>query len=291
MKYLSLFIFSFLFAVANAAATEPRFYLPPGAIAAADSDSVPVRKRSLSVGINYGNDAIFFGRVGPVKYPYVATDVVYNDKSGFFIYGSALKVLGYDPLFDEVDLGAGYYFKSKNKRYSSNISYTRFIFNNDARIIKSASTNDINFKNSYDWKILKTSATADFLFGKSNDFFLTVSQSKYIEPDWSIFTDNDYLTINPSVNVILGTQNFVNRYSEDRFYAYNRDKIFNAAMLTRNNGRFTVLNYYLKVPVAYNTPHYTLEAAYRYSIPVNVENALQNRHASFFNLTFYYLFY
>ncbi|MEO6151275.1 MAG: hypothetical protein ABIN95_06920 [Mucilaginibacter sp.] len=289
MKYFGLLFFTLFCTIVHAATVEPRLFLKDQLQLRADTDTV-IRKRSVSVGVSYGNDAIFFGRVGPIKYPYVTTDVVYNDKTGLFIYGTGLKVLGYKPVFDEVDIGGGYFYKL-SKKFSGAISYTRFIFNNDARIIKSASTNDINFKNTYDWKLLRSSIVMDFLFGKSNDFFVTASTGKRFEPSWSIFSNNDYLTINPSVNVIFGTQNFVNKYSEDRFYTINRDKVFSADQLTRNNGRFTVLNYYLKVPVAYNMPHFTLEASYRYSIPVNVENALQNSHASFFNLTFYYLFY
>jgi hypothetical protein len=53
----------------------------------------------------------------------------------------------------------------------------------------------------------------------------------------------------------------------------------------------TCLNYSFKIPLAYNMPHYTLEASYKYSIPVNVEGALKNRRESFFNFTFYYVFY
>ncbi|MEB0248980.1 hypothetical protein QN344_02480, partial [Mucilaginibacter sp. 5B2] len=59
----------------------------------------------------------------------------------------------------------------------------------------------------------------------------------------------------------------------------------------RANAKFNMLNYSFKIPLAYNMPHYTLEASYKYSIPVNVEGALKNRRESFFNFTFYYVFY
>src|SRR4051794_21532001 len=72
----------------------------------ADSDTL-VRKRSVSAGVSYGSDASFFGRTGPVRYPFLTADVIYNAKSGVFIYGSAYKVLGSIPALDEVDLGAG----------------------------------------------------------------------------------------------------------------------------------------------------------------------------------------
>src|SRR6185312_14819408 len=60
----------------------------------ADTDTV-FRKSSVSVGANYGSDVQFFGRTGPVSYPFISTDVVYNTKSGWFFYGSGVKVLGY----------------------------------------------------------------------------------------------------------------------------------------------------------------------------------------------------
>lgn len=256
----------------------------------ADTDTI-IRKQSVSVGVNYGSDALFFGRTSPVKYPFVTGDIIYNSKPGLFVYGSVLKVLGYKPI-DEVDVGGGYFYKF-SKQFSGAVSYTRFIFNKNANVIKSASSNDINLKNSYDWKFLKTSVITDYLFGKSNDFFVTVTNSKYFETSWGIFDDKDYLSFNPSFNFIAGTQNFVQRYSLDHRFQNEIDNIYvhNDPNSARYNRRFKMLNYSFKLPVAYNRPHYTFEASWRYSMPVNVEGALENRRESFFNFTFYYLFY
>lgn len=290
MKYLCLLFF---IAGSNAlyATGINNTFLTSGNIRiVADTDTI-IRKQSVSVGVNYGSDALFFGRTSPVKYPFVTGDVIYNSKQGFFAYSSILKVLGYAPV-DEIDVGGGYFYKL-SKQFSGTVSYTRFIFNKQANVIKSASSNDINLKNSYDWKFLKTSVIADYLFGKSNDFFVTVTNSKYIETSWSIFDDQDYLSFNPSFNFITGTQNFVQRYSVDHRFKQDIDNIFvyddpNSA---RYNRKFKMLNYSFKVPIAYNRPHYTLEASWRYSIPVNVEGVLENHKESFFNLTFFYLFY
>lgn len=261
----------------------------------ADTDSV-FRKRSITAGINYGSDFQFFGRTGPITYPFLSTDGIYNFKSGFFVYGSAVKVLGYTPLVDELDLGAGYLFKY-SKSVSGTISYSRFIFNKDAAdVIKSASSNDINFKNSFDWKIAKSSVTFDYLFGSANDYFITLNTSKYIETSWSIFDDKDFLSFNPAISAIFGTQNFVGKYSSENKNKLDIDYSVNSGLLLipapkYNNGRFNALNYSIKLPIAYNRPHYTFEASWKYSIPVDVEGALKNRHELFFNLTFYYVFF
>jgi hypothetical protein len=250
-----------------------------------DTDTI-IRKQSISVGFNYGSDAMFFGRTGPITYPYLSTDVVYNSKIGFFAYGSVLRLLGYRTFVDEVDLGGGFLYRP-TKQFSGSISYNRFIFNKKERIIESATSNDVNWKNSYDWKPFKSTVIFDYLFGKSSDFFMTISQSKYFETKGNIFTDQDYLSFNPAVSVIMGTQNFVQRY----YLEHEDGLVIKSGENGVNNGRLNFLNYSFKIPIAYNTPHYTFELAYKYSIPVNVEGALQNKRESFVNLSLFYVFY
>ena len=258
----------------------------------ADTDTI-VRKQSVSVGIAYGSDAMFFGRTGPIRYPFLSANAVYNTKQGFFAYGSVLRLLGYRTSVDEIDIGGGYLYKP-SKKLTGVISYTHFIFNKERRVIESASSHDINFKNTYDWKFMRSSITLDYLFGKASDFFVTLNVSKYFEPSWRLFGENDYLTFNPGISAIIGTQNFVEKYAIDQ-----KDRLVYNNMIVNgtpdrvpyNNGRFNALNYSFKIPVAYNMPHYTFEASYKYSIPVNVEGSLRNRREGFVNLTFYYLFY
>jgi hypothetical protein len=293
MKYLFAIFFLIICNAVNAA-TGLHLFNDTNHVAA-DTDTV-VRKQSISLGVNYGSDIQFFGRTGPVKYPFASGDAIYNFKSGFFVYGSAVQVFGYTPVVDEVDLGAGYLY-NYSKKVTGTFSYTRFIFTKDAPpVIMSASSNDINFKNSFDWGFAKSSATFDYLFGDANDYFITLSTTKHIETDWSIFDDKDYLSFDPGVSMIMGTQNFVGRYSaEHSGQLYVNNQIPGLAVPPRfldyDNGRFNALNYSIKLPIAYNRPHSTFEASWKYSIPVNVEGALKNRHEIFFNLTFYYLFF
>jgi hypothetical protein len=258
-----------------------------------DTDTI-VRKQSLSVGIMGGSDAMFFGRTSPKRYRYYTADVIYNAKSGFFAYGTIWKVSGSYPTLDEVDVGGGYIFHL-TKKLGGTASYTHFFFNRDAQIIKSASTNNVDLKTTYDWKLFKTSIAADYLFGKANDVFLTPSISRYYETKFGIFDDKDYLSFTPGISMILGTQNFVEHYTSNERDAPNPDAGFghetDDLSTAHANRQFNVLNYSFKLPIAYNRPHYTLEANTRYSIPVNVEGQLKNHKEVFFTLTFYYLFY
>jgi hypothetical protein len=294
MKYLLIIFLLITSAVANA--TVNGLLLPViNSRAVKDSDT-SVRKASVSLGVDYGSDVQFFGRSGPIKYPYASADAIYNFKSGFFIYSSAVQVFGYTPLVDELDAGGGYLF-NYTKKFNGTLSYTHFFFMNGAPpVIMSASSNDIDFKNAYDWGLVKTGATFDYLFGAENDYFVTLNISKYIEPQWGVFDDKDYLSFNPGISMIMGTQNFVRRFSmENSGELYIHNYIPGLDVLppfyNYDNGRFNVLNYSFKLPIAYNRPHYTFEATWKYSIPLNVEGALRNHKELFFDLTFYYLFF
>lgn len=296
MKYICALLFLTIYLDVSASPAN-HIFIDHSARTVADSDTI-IKKRSVSAGISYGSDASFFGRTGPVKYPFLNTDVIYNTKSGIFVYGSAYKVLGSTPTIDEIDVGGGYVYHISSK-FSGNVSYTRFIFDRNALIIKSASSNDINLNNSFDWKILKSGVVFDYLFGESHDFFITITNSKYIETNWGIFDDKDYLSFNPGINVILGTQNFVQKYNMNHpgrvGYGYDNDILVNPLIgpqkYAGHNSELDMLNYSFKLPIAYNRPHYTFEFAYKYSIPVNVEGILRNHKESFYNLTFYYVFY
>jgi len=294
MRYVCVFVLSIICLNASAAAREGLAAINMhDTHIKADTDTI-IKKQSLSVGITAGSDASFFGRTSPKRYRYYTADAVYNAKSGVFLYGTVWKVSGSYPTLDEVDAGVGYVFHL-SKKLSGTTSFTHFFFNQNTEVIRSLSTSDIDLKNTYDWKHFKVSLAADYLFGKASDFFMTPSISKYIEPKWNVFDDKDYLTFTPGVSMILGTQNFVEHYSDDQRedptsgsgFGHETDDLSTA----HANREFNVLNYSFKLPIAYNRPHYTIEMNTKYSIPVNVEGQLKNHKEVFFNLTFYYLFY
>jgi hypothetical protein len=293
MKYFFAVLLIITSAALRALPSKSHFYADTNQ-KVADTDTV-IRKQSATIGVSYGSDVQFFGRTGPITYPFVSADAIYNFKNGIFLYGSGLKVLGYDPFFDEIDLGGGYLYNI-TKQLTGSVSYTRFLFNKDAaQVIRSGSSNDFNLNNSYNWGIAKSGVILDYLFGKANDVFLTINTSKYFESKFSIFTDKDYLTFTPAIAAIFGTQNFVQQYSIDHQYRQDYDDIFysnpNIPMMAHSNGLFKLLDYNIKLPIAYNTTHYTFEFSYKYSIPLNVEGILMNHRESFYNLTFYYVFF
>src|SRR3978361_1411083 len=110
MRYFCILFFFIISNAANAGTARDPYVKGLRVRTIADTDTA-VKKRSIYAGVGYGTDVLFFGRTGPVKYPYFSTDVIYNAKSGVFLYGSAVKVLGYEPLVDEIDVAAGNVYK------------------------------------------------------------------------------------------------------------------------------------------------------------------------------------
>src|SRR5471030_3044750 len=105
MKFIcTLFFLSQIIGVRASTLFRP-ILINPVCRTAADTDTIVARKQSISAGVSFGSDASFFGRTGPVKYPFLNTDVIYNAKSGVFVYGSAYKVLGSIPAIDEIEIG------------------------------------------------------------------------------------------------------------------------------------------------------------------------------------------
>src|ERR1700704_5946578 len=120
MKILFVLLFLTITHAFNASAARMAAFAKMETRVVADTDSV-IRKQSVSIGVVYDSDIQFFGRTGPVKYPYASGDAIYNFKSGFFVYGSAVQVFGYKPLIDELDLGTGYLYRY-SKKFSGTIS-------------------------------------------------------------------------------------------------------------------------------------------------------------------------
>ncbi len=86
MKYILILLILVPCAALHAVAM-PR--LPGVEHTGSDSDTV-IRKQSATVGVSYGSDVQVCGRTGPITYPFVSADAIYNTKNGFFMYGSGL---------------------------------------------------------------------------------------------------------------------------------------------------------------------------------------------------------
>lgn len=166
----------------------------------------------LSVGLNFISDAVYMGRKDSISAPYIFPTLTYHNKSGFYVTGS----LSYLTKSNEsrVDLFLGTLgFDFTSNKFSGDISFTKYFFNNESYNVISEVEADITAKASYDFDVLTTSLTLITFFnnGGSSDLILNPE----IGHDF-VSARGDF-QMSPAVGVYFGSQNFYEQY-----YIYNR---------------------------------------------------------------------
>ncbi|WP_190277456.1 hypothetical protein [Adhaeribacter rhizoryzae] len=168
-------------------------------------------RNTFTVGLLAGNNSYFFGRSTDIAYPYLAANLSYKFKSGFWVGTTLYHIKGVKNYVDETNLSAGWDV-ALSDRLEGGVSYTRYIYGSDNPLLQSVASNLATATLSYDWSYLYTSLTAHYLFGEFNDAFLSLNNSRYFEKK-GIFSQTDYLGIDPAINILAGTQFFTQSYT------------------------------------------------------------------------------
>ena len=258
----------------------------------------------LSVGLSYGNTANYYGQTTAQKLPYASSDVSYRSKTGLWAAASAVKLINVGPAVSEVDAAVGYDVNI-TKKLGASASYTRFFFAKDSPLPQSVNPNTASLGFTYDFKWLNSSLYGDYVFGNvkneqggnMNDFYLTFTTSKTIDLG-SVLSKNDYVTLEPSVSFIGGTQR-VGGYETKQVGTMGPKSKLGLPLPGRpiyettyvESSNFSLITTAFKLPLAYNRPHYTVEAAYQLSLPNKNFEGIVHENQSFFTLSFTYLFY
>jgi hypothetical protein len=252
----------------------------PDSVDRLQSDSTTKKARTLFFGLTYGSNSSYLGRYQADVLPYYLADISYKSKTGLW-----LSLLAYDinnslTFVDEVDVMAGWNI-DLSKRVDASVFYTRYFFTESAELIKAAVANTASGSLGLDWSYLYTKITGHYIFGGTHDFFLVLDNSRYIEFP-KIFRKDDYLSLEPKISIITGTQTFV-----DTHYINQGTPLVTrpgngppggspgtggtpSSPVESSQTTFNILSYEFILPVAYNTGRFSFEINGRYSIPVNL---------------------
>lgn len=249
-------------------------------------------KSSLTLAAIYGSTANYFGQTTAERLPYVLSYAGYKLKGGVFFSASALKLLNSSSGIASVDLSAGYGFNLA-KNFDGSLSYTRSFYQKDAPLLQASNENNVNGGLSLT-HFLKSSISADYAFGNQNDVFVSFTNSKLIS--LGSFSDNDFISIEPAISVIGGSQRFYKTYTtESQRRKRLLDPLFPGSQpepetTTVESTSFDVMAYTFSLPLAYNRSNYSVEASYNATLASkNVEQA-SDKPVSIFNLSLYYMF-
>ena len=250
-------------------------------------------KNSLTLAAVYGSTANYFGQTTTEKLPYVLTYGAYKLKSGFYVSASALKLLNSSSPVSAVDLSAGYGFNVV-RNVEGNFSYTRSFYQENSPLLQTANENNVNGELSFT-HFLKSSLSADYAFGTQQDVFVSFTNSKMISLG-SLFSDKDFISLEPAFSVIGGSQRFYQTYTTEK---QKRKKLLDPLLpsqqpapttTTVESTSFDLLAYTLSLPIAYNRSNYSVEAGYQATIAGKKIDGISNKPVSIFNLSIYYMF-
>jgi hypothetical protein len=247
------------------------------------------RHGALSASLGYGSNLAFYGRIQPVAYPYLTTELTYTSKVGVWASVVVSNLLPTPTLVDETNLVVGW-DGDLTKRMDASISYSRFFFPPNSPLIKSSVNNSIESYLGYDWGYLYSRLNADFLFGPdSRDGFVQLDNSRYFSLKK---LGKGVLSTEPKLSVLAGTQNFdavsvvqqLQRGNSTKSMGKGKTKQHQITTTTYST-RFSVLAYELQVPLTYTVGRVTGQATYRYLVPVNLVDDEDSVASSFFTAT------
>jgi hypothetical protein len=284
MKSAVLFIMAVLYTLFSFAQTD-------SSVTAANN--VP-SKSTLTLGAVYANSASYYGQKSEENTAYGAVAATYRFKSGFYLSGLAYRLIKDNSSFVSASsLGAGFDFKF-GKRISADLSYNHSFFDNYSPLLQAGNPENASLAFTFStW--LNLTVTGDYAFGKTNDGFLTAEMSKSI----NLFSigKKDIISINPSANIVTGTQHFYQTYLTEKRL---RDSLLglidpiigdpstdNGTTVTTS---FNILSYNFKFPIAYNRASYLIEANYQLSGLSSKAQSGAGKLNSFLTLSFYYQF-
>jgi hypothetical protein len=193
-------------------------------------------------------------------------------------------------------VGAGVTFKA-GKKVSVDLNYSHSFYPKYSPMLQAGNTDNVSAGFTHaDW--VNVELVGDYAFGKTADAFVTGGISKSI--NLFSFGKKDVVTINPSADVVAGTQHFYQTYvTQQRLKDIMLGNILgpitgtppeSSTTETVSSTSFNVLSYNFKLPLAYNRSHYVLEAAYQFSLLSKQAQSNAGKGNSFVTLSFYYQF-
>ena len=252
-------------------------------------------KPTLTLATLYSSNANYYGQTTAEPLPYVLAYGGLAFKSGFSISGTGYKILNVDGASSGADLTAAYDF-NLSRNLSAGISYTRSFFPDSSFFLQSQNLNMFSGKLGYDFSWLSTGLNADYIPGQDGGLYLSLDVKKSIE--LIAFNQSDFISIEPRFEVVGSTQQIT---STEEFPPSNQNNGIGIIKLpgrrfnqnpeyrTVESTSFGVLSYNFKLPVAYSTRKFMVEAGYQASLISRDTEASFKNPRSFFSLGLYYV--
>lgn len=268
-----------------------------------DIDSADTKKTTVTLAAIYSNNVSYYGQTTAEKLPYVLANATVRLPVGLYFSAGAYKLLNVGSGISETDLGVGY-DHDFNERFTAGVGYNRSFYPKSSPLLQASNENNLNVTADYNWPWFKSSLSADYAFGQESDVFAGLTNSKLIELG-TLFSKEDLLSIEPSIEIVAGTQHFLKTYTEQKNKKNNGNGNGNGNGNSNGNGNgngnstitttlpatsFELLSYNFKIPLSYSRSSYMAEVSYQFSILGANAITEAKRQQSFISLGLYYQF-
>ena len=244
----------------------------------AQSDSIP-KKSYFKAGASYLSNAVYSGRKDSSVVSYLSPTIGYYNKSGFYVDGSLSFLANSSDAgsIDEILLEAGYEFNIKDN-LAAGLYASKYFYNNSSYSVTSELQGGIGGYFTYDAGFMNIGAGADLLFSTGTDLTINGNLSR----GFSFGSDSKLWSVTPTAEVNAGTQSFYRAYYKNRKFNYTssgtKGKGHNSGNGTSGSSktisflqsnRFSILDYELSVPIAYDAKAWGLFVTPTLALPVN----------------------
>ena len=209
---------------------------------------------------SYLTNSVYNGRKDSTLLPYLTPSIGYFDKSGFFVKGSLsyLAASG-NSRIDLFTLETGYDFTITDKWYGG-IYGSKYFYNNSSTGVRSETKGGLGGSVSYDPGFVTVSAGVDLSFASKTD----INFSGSIAHGFYFGDKGDEWSLTPTITANAGSQNSYQDYVKKRKLKGGS----NTAVQTSSNS-FSILDYELSLPIAYDAKKWGLFFTPTYAIPQN----------------------
>ena len=236
------------------------------------------KKSYFKVGAGYLSNAVYSGRKDSDVVSYLSPSIGYYHKSGFFVAGSTsfLSNSSEAGRIDEISLQAGYDFSIRDN-FEGGFYASKYFYNNNSYSVTSELQGDIGANFTYGTDLISIGGGANALISTGIDLTLNANLSH----GFSFGSDNNLWSVTPTAEINAGSQSFYRAYFKNRKFSNtstgSKGKGHNSGTNNTGNSKisfvqsnsFSILDYELSIPVAYDAKSWGIFATPTLAMPVN----------------------
>lgn len=267
--------------------------LPSYVWAQSDSTIMEDKKMTITLSSLITSNASYYGQAAEKQLPFGYLDLKVRTPIGWYASAGGYQLLSENEFPSELHVSTGFEWNFGEKVEAS-IGYIRSFYAKNSPLLQASNPNTASASLGFT-HYFKTEIETDYNFGKTEDIFVSLNNSKNIKlTQWG----ENLLYVNPTLSIIGGTQRFYTYYIEERkrqlgllgdLIPLPGGEETEIVETTEVSTEFNLLSYNIQTPFIWYRGRGALLFNYQLSF-LTEKSAQQKRSNSFFSLGYFYQF-